>query len=78
MAEVDRAHARTAVPTVPAPSGPPSDALSPHHIPRRAWGAILRRAGRHVLSDRLQVASAGIAFFAVLSIAPMLVTARSV
>ena len=31
---------------------------------------MLRRAGRHVLSDRLQVASAGISFFAVLSIAP--------
>src|SRR3712207_7727675 len=38
----------------------------------------MRRAGRHVLSDRLQVLSAGIAFFAVLSIAPMLVTALSV
>jgi membrane protein len=55
-----------------------SDALSPHRIALRGWGAILRRAGRHVLSDRLQVASAGIAFFAVLSIAPVLVTALSI
>ena len=55
-----------------------SDAVSPHRIPFRGWLRILRRAGRHVLSDRLQVASAGIAFFAVLSIAPMLVTALSV
>jgi membrane protein len=78
MAGAGRAHAGAAARTVPAPSGPRSDALSPHHIPLRAWGAILRRAGRHVLSDRLQVASAGIAFFAVLSIAPMLVTALSV
>ena len=55
-----------------------SDAVSPHRIPFRGWLRILRRAGRHVLSDRLQVASAGIAFFAILSIAPMLVTALSV
>ena len=69
---------RVSAPATPAPTGPPTDAVSPHHIPLRAWGPILRRAGRHVLSDRLQVASAAIAFFAVLSIAPMLVTALSV
>ncbi len=55
-----------------------SAAPSPHRIPVRQWLPILRRAGRHVFGDRLQVASAGIAFFAVLSIAPMLVTALSV
>ncbi len=54
------------------------DADSPHRIPPRQWLAVLRRAGAHVLSDRLQVASAGIAFFAVLSVAPVLVTALSV
>ncbi len=69
---------RASVSTTPEPTGPASDAVWPQHIPLRAWGAILRRAGRHVLSDRLQVASAGIAFFAVLSIAPLLVTALSV
>jgi membrane protein len=53
-------------------------AASPHRIPLRDWGPILRRVGRHVLSDRLQVLSAGITFFAVLSIAPLLVTALSV
>jgi membrane protein len=53
------------------------DASWPHRIPLRDWGSILRRVGRHVLSDRLQVFSAGISFFAVLSIAPMLVTALS-
>ena len=48
-----------------------SDASWPHHIPRRHWGAILRRVVRHVLDDRLMVLSAGISFFALLSIAPM-------
>jgi membrane protein len=53
-------------------------AVSPHHIPPREWGHVLRRVGRHVLSDRLMVLAAGISFFAVLSIAPVLVTAVSV
>ncbi len=54
------------------------DATSPGRIPARGWGRILRRVGRHVLSDRLMVLAAGISFFAVLSIAPVLVTALSV
>jgi membrane protein len=64
--------------TSPGPRLPGSQAASPHRIPLRGWGTVLWRAGRHVLSDRLQVASAGISFFAVLSIAPMLVTALSI
>ncbi|MCW2742738.1 MAG: ribonuclease [Blastococcus sp.] len=55
-----------------------SDAVSPHRIPLRGWGPILRRALRNVMNDRLQVLSAGIAFFAVLSIAPVLVTALAI
>jgi membrane protein len=55
-----------------------SDAASPHRIPARGWARVVRRAGRHVMSDRLQVLSAGISFFAILSIAPVLVTALSV
>ena len=55
-----------------------SDAHWPHHIPVRHWGRILRRVVRHVLNDRLMLLSAGISFFALLSIAPMLVTAVSV
>jgi membrane protein len=51
---------------------------SPHQIPLRGWGRVLRRVGRHVLSDRLMVQAAGVSFFAVLSIAPVLVTAISV
>ena len=78
VAMTKAAGTRASAPKTPEPTGPASNALSPHHIPLRAWGAILRRSGRHVLSDRLQVASAGISFFAVLSIAPLLVTALSV
>jgi membrane protein len=55
-----------------------ADAGSPHQIPVRGWGRIFRRVGRHVLSDRLMVQAAGVSFFAVLSIAPVLVTAISV
>jgi membrane protein len=55
-----------------------SDATSPRRIPPRGWARVLGRVGRHVLSDRLMVLSAGISFFAVLSIAPVLVTALSV
>jgi membrane protein len=58
--------------------GEASDAAWPHHIAVRHWGHILRRVVRHVLNDRLMVLSAGISFFALLSIAPMLVTAVSV
>jgi membrane protein len=54
------------------------DATSPRRIPARGWLRILRRVGRHVLSDRLMALAAGISFFAVLSIAPVLVTALSV
>ena len=56
----------------------PSDATTPRQIATRQWGLILRRTGRHVLEARLPQLSAGIAFFAILSIAPVLVTALSV
>ena len=61
-----------------ARAGQEHDAVSPARIPARGWLRILRRAGGHVLSDRLQVLSAGISFFAMLSIAPLMVTALSV
>jgi membrane protein len=57
---------------------PASDASWPHRIPVQHWRRILGRVLRHVLNDRLMVLSAGISFFALLSIAPMLVTAVSV
>ena len=55
-----------------------SDADSPGRITAAGWRRILRRVLRHVVSDRLMVQSAGVAFFAILSIAPVLVTAISV
>ena len=78
MAEARTGVARTGTHAAQARDVPGGQAASPGRIPLRGWLAILRRAGRHVLSDRLQVASAGISFFAVLSIAPLLVTALSV
>ena len=59
-------------------SGEVSDAASPGGIPARGWRKILGRVVRHVLDDRLMVLSAGISFFAILSIAPVLVTALSI
>jgi membrane protein len=54
------------------------DAVAPSEIPGRSWRALLARALRHVHESRLPLISAGVAFFAVLSIAPVLVTAISV
>ena len=63
----------------PAPRRDIADnAAAPGQIPARGWGLVLRRAARHVVAARLPLLSAGIAFFAVLSIAPVLVTALSV
>ena len=53
-------------------------AAAPGQLSRAAWGTVLRRTGRHLGSTHLPLLSAGIAFFAVLSIAPVLVTALSV
>jgi membrane protein len=64
-----------------APSGrrsEASDADSPRKISAAGWRRILRRTLRHVVSDRLMVQSAAVAFFAILSIAPVFVTAISV
>ena len=54
------------------------NAVAPGQIPARGWALVLRRAARHVVVARVPLLSAGIAFFAVLSIAPVLVTALSV
>jgi membrane protein len=63
--------------TSPA-SAPGRDAITPRWIPVRGWALILRRVGRQVMAGQLALFTAGIAFFAVLSIAPVLVTALSV
>jgi membrane protein len=54
------------------------DAVSPGQIPVRGWRQVLRRAMQHVVTAQVPLLSAGIAFFAVLSIAPVLVTALSI
>jgi membrane protein len=60
------------------PKGAEGEAGAPGQLAAREWGKILRRAGGHFMTARLPILSAGIAFFAVLSIAPVLVTALSV
>jgi membrane protein len=76
MAE-GRAGGATTGTTAGAP-GPPSEATSPQRFSAHDWGRVLRRAGREVLDDRLMLYAAGVSFFALLSIAPVLVTAMSV
>ena len=57
---------------------PGVDAASPHHIPPRAWWRILRRSLGRAIGERLMVQVSAIAFFALLSIAPVLLTAVSI
>jgi membrane protein len=54
------------------------DVTSPWRISPRGWRQVLRRVVRHTHADRLMLSAAGISFFALLSIAPVLVTAVSV
>lgn len=61
-----------------APDLLPQNAATPTQIPWRGWMQLLRRAARHAVVAHLPLLSAGIAFFAVLSIAPVLLTALSV
>ena len=57
---------------------PASSAGSPHHLSARDWRRILRRVAAHVLGERLMVQASAVAFFAILSVAPVLVTTVSV
>ncbi|USQ76186.1 YihY/virulence factor BrkB family protein [Ornithinimicrobium cryptoxanthini] len=52
--------------------------VEPRQMPLRGWLLILRRVVRRVADDNFSLYSAGVAFFAVLSIAPVLLTALSV
>ena len=54
------------------------DAVGPGQLRGSSWRQVLQRAVAHLVDARLPLLSAGIAFFAVLSIAPLLVTAISV
>jgi membrane protein len=54
------------------------DADTPGQLGAQSWRQIMRRAGSHAVDARLPILSAGVAFFAVLSVAPVLMTALSV
>ena len=54
------------------------DAVAPAQLTARDWRQVVRRAAAHLVDARLPYLSAGVAFFAVLSVAPVLVTALSV
>ena len=54
------------------------DALAPGQLSAQSWRELVRRAAKHMVGARLHFLSAGVAFFAVLSVAPVLVTALSV
>jgi membrane protein len=64
--------------STPSADSGASEAATPGEITSRQWGLVLRRVVRLVIEARLPLLSAGIAFFAILSIAPVLVTALSV
>ncbi|MGY1714864.1 YihY/virulence factor BrkB family protein [Geodermatophilus nigrescens] len=59
-------------------TGVAHDASSPHRIPPRGWLQVLRRSLRQAFGERLMVQVSAVAFFALLSIAPVLVTALSI
>ena len=54
------------------------DAVTPGQLTAQSWRRLVRRAVAHAVDARLPFLSAGVAFFAVLSVAPLLVTALSV
>ncbi len=54
------------------------NAGAPGQLTAHSWRQLVRRAAGHALDARLPFLSAGVAFFAVLSVAPVLVTALSV
>lgn len=61
----------------PARSGP-HDASSPHRIPPGGWWRVVRRSLSQAFGERLMVQVSAVAFFALLSIAPVLLTALSI
>ncbi len=79
VADIGRGRTVAAGTGAPPANDPPTPAAgSPVELPVRAWRPVARRVLRHVLDDRLMVLSAAVSFFAILSIAPVLVTALSV
>ncbi len=74
MADVRGSGASTGTPA----ARPGVDAASPHRIPLRGWGPVLLRSLGQAFGERLMVQVSAVAFFALLSIAPVLVTALSI
>ncbi|MEE6281823.1 YhjD/YihY/BrkB family envelope integrity protein [Georgenia sp. MJ170] len=66
------------IPREPTPAAPGAGAVAPRQIPLRGWLLILRRVAGRVLAEKFFLYSAGVAFFAVLSVAPVMLTALSV
>lgn len=65
--------------TAEGPTGSQADdAVTPGQLTAQSWRRLVRRAVVHAVESRLPFLSAGVAFFAVLSVAPLLVTALSV
>lgn len=62
----------------PTSAGQGAGAVDPRQIPWRGWGLVLRRVLRRIGDDRISLHSAAVAFFAILSVAPVLLTALSV
>ncbi|MFK5634559.1 MULTISPECIES: YihY/virulence factor BrkB family protein [unclassified Ornithinimicrobium] len=62
----------------PTPADQGAGAVEPRQIPLRGWLQILRRVVGRVGGDNFSLYSAAVAFFAVLSVAPVLLTALSV
>lgn len=75
---VDGDTAADAAPRKGAAIAPGEHAAAPHRIPLRGWSQVLHRVRRRIMADQFPLFSAGVAFFAVLSIAPVLVTALAV
>jgi membrane protein len=65
-------------PAAEDPGTEADDAVGPGQLTAQSWGQLVRRAVGHAVKSRLPFLSAGVAFFAVLSVAPVLVTALSV
>lgn len=62
----------------PTPATQGGGAVEPRQIPLRGWFHILRRVAGRVMDEDFTLYSAAVAFFAVLSVAPVLLTALSV
>ena len=53
-------------------------AQTPHQIPRRGWIAIVRRVIDRISNENLSIVSAGIGFFSLLAIFPLLIATVSI